>query len=793
MNWTFEIEMRSDWHIGSGFGVSGGVDRLVAVDEDGLPFIPGKTATSMLRDGAEQLAAGMDDGDANGPWHDWLRFLFGTQPTRKEGALGAAPLPAALHIRRGQLLPEIRNRLRSKQPAATQLRQSLFFNKAAVAIDPKSGTAKPKCLRLEQMARAQLVLTCDVTIQCAGADVPVDFISQFLAAASLLVTRIGAKRRRGAGKCRWQLLPQVDVSATINAFSAAGFQPPALPQSNQANPALAAASASAVADWFDIPLSVTLIDPACVADSVVGNTARTLEFIPGTHLLPFLTQQLRSLGIAMASEIQQEAIRVLPATIELQAQRSQPTPLAWELSKDAEKWTSQSLVNRMQMNSPVLSKQIRTDYCVTSTLDPGEVTSHGRPALSFHTHNTISEQSQRPTSDLGGVYSYQAIAPCRMQSVLRVSANLFHRIQHHAGWRETLGGRARIGRSSKDGYGRADIAVVGEPIKRTGTSDVALSNPAVFTLQLLSDTLILNARNQFATTATELAGAIGDALGANVRVSHRRDQPDVATAFVRTHRIESWSSRWQLPRPSLVALRAGSCVRLEVVDPPNDLLSKLMSLQWTGIGQRRAEGYGQLQIDHPLCTVTKPRAAIVLPPQVVDVVGFIPKNANAATLAQALAIEQTCWRQNIELSALAQAEQTARRLGWNRGKPASTQAGALRARVCDLTDWASRNSLADWLNQLNDNPLRSKKWPEGSVNKLIKFLDLESVEESPAGSQIWSRLQAQTWPRLTENGLQAFCQNSSNWAYAARALLDAAIRWQQRNERKPQLREAQHG
>ena len=30
--------------------------------------------------------------------------------------------------------------------------------------------------------------------------------------------------------------------------------------------------------------------------------------------------------------------------------------------------------------------------------------------MSVQTHNTVEDQSQRPTSDIGGVYSYEAIA-----------------------------------------------------------------------------------------------------------------------------------------------------------------------------------------------------------------------------------------------------------------------------------------------------------------------------------------------------------------------------------------------
>ena len=46
----------SDWHVGSGAGILGSVDRQVLRDEEGFPYVPGKTLTGVLRDAAEWIA-----------------------------------------------------------------------------------------------------------------------------------------------------------------------------------------------------------------------------------------------------------------------------------------------------------------------------------------------------------------------------------------------------------------------------------------------------------------------------------------------------------------------------------------------------------------------------------------------------------------------------------------------------------------------------------------------------------------------------------------------------------------
>ena len=84
-NYTLSIEMLSDWHIGTGSGRHGGVDRLVARDTDGLPYSPASTLRSMWRDAAETLARGLDEGAATGGWQTLVRQLFGSQPANTLG------------------------------------------------------------------------------------------------------------------------------------------------------------------------------------------------------------------------------------------------------------------------------------------------------------------------------------------------------------------------------------------------------------------------------------------------------------------------------------------------------------------------------------------------------------------------------------------------------------------------------------------------------------------------------------------------------------------------------------
>nr|MDT0667616.1 RAMP superfamily CRISPR-associated protein [Micromonospora sp. DSM 115978] len=57
---VYRFLMLTDWHVGAGSGRPGDVDRLVARDPDGLPYLPAKTVTGMWRDACEVAARALD-------------------------------------------------------------------------------------------------------------------------------------------------------------------------------------------------------------------------------------------------------------------------------------------------------------------------------------------------------------------------------------------------------------------------------------------------------------------------------------------------------------------------------------------------------------------------------------------------------------------------------------------------------------------------------------------------------------------------------------------------------------
>ncbi len=134
-----------------------------------------------------------------------------------------------------------------------------------------------------------------------------------------------------------------------------------------------------------------------------------------------------------------------------------------------------------------------------------------------------------------------------------------------------------LGRSRNAQYGMARLKIVSE--KPEEIQNAALESGEV-SLTLLSNAVIYN-ENGFSTTdILMLQKALGDGIA-------------IKKAFIKTGDTEGFVSIWRLRRPSERCFMAGSCFLLEV---NKDAVNRLKKLQKEGIGERRTEGFGRVEI-----------------------------------------------------------------------------------------------------------------------------------------------------------------------------------------------------
>jgi CRISPR-associated protein Csx10 len=772
----FRLTMLSDWHIGTGAGRPGSVDRLVARDDSGLPYVPAKSLTGVWRDACERVATGLDGGSTGG-WSAWVAWLFGDQPALAEKASSLRPRPAAVAIRAARMPETLARRLRPSQngdEGRRRLRDALTFVKPGLKIDGRSGRAEDRHLRFIEMARMASVLSGEASLTLPEPSRAAALA--LLVAGSVLVERLGGKRRRGAGRCRLAVEGPGVPSPAEAIDWLAGHEPPPVPDANDiaAGSPPAAPEANGDGDWIGLPYELRLESPAVVAARTVGNVAETLDHVPGTLLLPHVTRALGSVGIDVRGSIARGDLRVSPATLRLDGQPGRPVPLAIQRSKTAavdEAATVNLLVAGDTDDSGPL-KAIRAGY-IAGLATAGGPVNFAEVRTVARTHNVVDDEPQRPTAEVGGVYTYQAIAPTVLAGRLLIRGSLWRRIAAAPNWRDALCGPCRIGRSKKDDYGAARFDVTGEatpPVK----PEVAGSRLAGW---LLSDVLLRDPRLRPDPTVRGLCRALERAIdpdgGRGIRVE---SQPTGRAAFMRIRRTESWQQSWGLPRPSLIGLQAGSSLSLIVHGPVTS--ADLARVEAAGIGERTAEGYGQLSFNDPLLAVANPRFARESGAD-DDSSPLAAIDPGDSLHPLAAALEEQAWRVRLRQAALAVGQRFDDLLGWqHRGrnpKPTMSQLGGLRSVLAGVTDEAGAKLAIAWLDHLKANPRRLEAWPKAadSLGRVRRLLDPSNK------AAVWAALGLDAdgpacWPTLTADGSARL--RDILWPLAVRSLLQAAIR-----------------
>lgn len=829
-SFNVRLRMRSDWHVGSGVGRPGNVDSLIARDAGDFSFIPAKTLTGIWRDAAETLADALDEGKGK-KWAEWINVVFGDQPAlaSKDEIRTDKPRPANLSTSPAYLPAGLRQLLISKQtnPKDRRLLSALTFIKPGVEIDRQSGTARTDFLRFEEMARmgTELVARCELntegwdSAQKAAA-------AALLLASTRLVERLGGKRRRGAGQCEMSI-EGFDVQDAIDWLEKdENKQPPDLPTAKEskngegASPATTDRSDAAdevasnkeslaeepiqsgdADDWMRLSIRLKLKTPVTIASRTLGNISETLDFVPGTYLLPHVTQSLKKLGYDCRAAVASGDIRVLPATIEINKARGLPVPNVLAQKKvDGGFGVKGTVINRLREIMDQQTKNIRAGYIAGGGNDKLPV--YRTVPQTLLTHNTVKDDVQRPTEEVGGVYSREAIAPydprtdsgVALLTELRIRKQIADALK--GDWWTRLNGSYRLGVSRKDDYGAVELEVLGQPQQITGqpSSDPQKSDNGkeLLTVWLLSDVLLrddgLRQTSLIEALQRELRKRM-DAVIMLKEVEWKKSDPIPAgqnaddkrrwmTSLLDTRRIESWHEGWGLPRPSLVAIKAGSCIVFEVESGAVDL-NALARIEHEGIGERRGEGYGQLCFNHPLL--------------INKIKGWEPSSLPSGDSSEdqrqesseqltegerryAEIVEEAAWR-----NALRRAVQKATDNGDKRTKilglafdernnsvPPMSQLGGLRSVVERLSN-DNAKLVTDWLDHLNATPNRRDKWSDGAFNKVCELFGDRVTE------RIW-RVIGEDWedpPTLVRQPKEL---KEKFWAEAARALVDAAIR-----------------
>lgn len=175
----YTLELLSDWHCGSGLSGGAETDADLIKDENGIPYVPGKTIKGLLRFAINEIKEVQPE-LLN---ENLINSLFGFESK----STGQAFFSNATLVD----YDDIKN---------NQLSEHLFKNVASTQID-ENGVAKDHSLRVMEVC---LPVTLSGTIQVPNEDF--EITKNLLIIAMKWTRAIGVNRNRGLGRCIIQLI-----------------------------------------------------------------------------------------------------------------------------------------------------------------------------------------------------------------------------------------------------------------------------------------------------------------------------------------------------------------------------------------------------------------------------------------------------------------------------------------------------------------------------------------------------------------------------------------------------------
>ena len=629
------IVFTSDWGVSTGVGHAGRTHSTIERCGDD-PVVRGTVITGVLREQAMVAAEAFDRamGSSGEHWKEFALWLFGQDP---DGKRGSTPHP--------------RHVLFSDATPASSIP---IHDTVSLSIDPQTGTARDQFLRFTERAAAGVLTGSFTLIDEAGAETSdqetIKAAHFLLGVAGLMVRGIGSGRSGGDGECT-VLVTNHEVEARagqstskIVAFASSCAQElrtslkklaqslkpgvvsalPAPQRSTQHQVGTIDGSAAQHGSGHHLILDLTLNSPIVSYEVPFSNEIRSLDFLRGTVLLPWLHRNLSSNQRGTRNAVVDNAVTgghlfVSDALPVIEYIKGLPVPLTLKTDKTSPSNSPITLYDDSPENKgkiPVRGGYVFFGPKGGDGKEPGTKTQgwYGKPPLRRRQTTAINHETGAASK--GQLVLVEALPEkMRMRAHVWVSEELWQAAavstllgktrKARLGSRKltgtfgsatcTLREEAATERESRSRFGNAGIAhPTGDASKSangTAPGEGTPDSSSVVSLWLTSDVIARSAGLGAGGTADDLIrafkreGIIVEAVG---------------TPSIRHRRIDSWSPADNGPRASRLAIQAGSVIQVRVSEEDR---AKLLKLAPFGVGELTAQGYGRFVVDHPLLSV----------------------------------------------------------------------------------------------------------------------------------------------------------------------------------------------
>ena len=601
------IVFTSDWGVSTGVGHAGRTHSKIERGSDGQPIVRGTVIAGVLREQA-MLAARALDGqkkeEEEGKWTNFTLWLFGQDPNSEPGST-----PHPRHVLFSDATPA------SKIP---------IHDTVSLSIDPQTGTARDQFLRFTERAAPGILTGTFTLIDEAGSELSdpatIKAAHFLLGVAGLMVRGIGSGRNGGDGECT-VLVTNHEVEARegqstsafviyasdqakvlrgtlkslAQAFTKDNVNALPSPRQKGAQHQVGAVDGSAAqhSGGHHLILDLTLDSPIVSYEVPFSNEIRSLDFLRGTVLLPWLHRLVSSNKRGENEAVITNAVTgghliVSDALPVIKKIEGLPVPLTLKTDKTP---TLDSTIPLYGDSTEETGKiPVRGGYVF---YDPkggdGEKPQgwYGKPPLRGRQTTAINHETGAASK--GQLVLVEALPEgLKMRAHVWVSEELWKA----ASVSDLLGKtrEARLGSRKLTGTFGSALCTLHEDTSPTECAP-ASSDDQTVSLWFTSDVIARSAGLGGGGTVDDLIRAF----------KHEDvDLGSIKAASIRHRRVDSWSPADNGPRATRLAIQAGSVLQVTVNAEVRSVLVKLAPF---GVGELTAQGYGRFVVDHPLLSI----------------------------------------------------------------------------------------------------------------------------------------------------------------------------------------------
>jgi CRISPR-associated protein Csx10 len=645
---TFEIELRSDYHVSAGHGLGALVDSALHRDADGLPVLRGTTLVGLLRDGLYRLLK-------LEPLHSHVACQASGKPKEEQyprfcGQYDLEQKDCPICRLFGS--PRLAKRWRVSSarpvglphpldPAAGWLPgQTGGLVAPHVRVNPRTRRAEARKLFFREEGDGRLRFRFAVTRDTEDAQILDE--AAWLVAAARFVRNLGAGRRRGRGECIIHLLDEGTTGACLppldegqsyeewflSRFEQRMFQGAKLDE-HRIDPRPFAPSQAEAQEPVHL-LVARLDEPLLISEKAeAGNEFQTMDYIPGSTLRGalagraasrygldprendayrdsqayaafvrlFFRDGVRCSPLYPAHLVGNDLYPSLPAPLDLLSCELYPGFAGGETAQ-AHGASSFAHSDDLHPSCSRCNSDLKPLGKFSGFLSLRHTPDRVEPARVTEMHVHIDPDTRRAAS--GDLFGFDTLAPGQFFVGEIACADA-------AAWEDLCaladlpkeGGYLALpfGKANRRGYGQVTLWIeprgkgTEHPWRLIPLAQRLTSAQAPLTLTLLTDTILADPWGRFLTGFD--SQWLSNVLGVQVTVNR---------CFCAARVVDGFYAHLGLPRWRDVALRAGSAAGLTLVETlsVDELQRRLAQVERDGIGLRRNEGFGQVVFNHPL-------------------------------------------------------------------------------------------------------------------------------------------------------------------------------------------------